>query len=64
MAVDARQALDVSDRVVSVPALNALAPRSSDDSLVFCHLSSLLSTLALRKKVGGGERNYERPSDS
>lgn len=33
-------------------------------AVVFCHLNGLLSVLALRRKVGGGERNSERPSDS
>lgn len=33
-------------------------------AVVFCHLNSLLSILALRKKVGGGDQNCERPSDS
>lgn len=59
------RALHVSDRVVSVclPWMLWLHDALTI-AVVFCHLNGLLSVLALRRKVGGGERNSERPSDS
>lgn len=66
LAVDARQGTRCQwRRVVSVclPWMLWLHDALTI-AVVFCHLNGLLSVLALRRKVGGGERNSERPSDS
>lgn len=60
------RALDVSDGELWARAFLGCAGSAMllTVSTVFCHLNSLLSMLVLRKKVGAGDQNCERPSDS